>query len=277
MRRNRAVSWTTLAAIGAVGFAGSICAGVLAPERPLAGDSDAQTQAISTQANSSQSTATPSTSTPLAAPSSSAASPAAKEPAWRGMRKDLFVSSRDPQMEMRVAPDLKYIGKAEFDLKDVAHVERHHFVAVENGEVKRMLVLQFEEMLPTNNDIYKWKVKKPQTIGNQVYDFNTFVFSVAKATQTHPEAEVARTQELLAAKNLRLQDELAVVRFARVIGQDRRREFIIFYNEPLAAMSRPQDVATGEQNGPAFQNLSSALTEHALASFSIAELPPENP
>jgi hypothetical protein len=200
----------------------------------------------------------------------------AAEPASRGMRSGLFVSSRDPQMEVRVAPELKYIGKAEFDLKDTAHVERHHFVAVENGRVTRMLVLQFAEMLPTNDDTYRWSVKRPQTLGNQVYQFSTFVFSTLKAAQTNPEAEVARTKALLAEKNLELDDELAVARFARVIGEDRRREFIIFYSEPLAAMSRrPEGVVSAEEDiSPAFENLAAALTERALASFSIAELPP---
>jgi hypothetical protein len=140
-----------------------------------------------------------------------------------------------------------------------------------------MLVLQFEEMLPDRDDIYRWNVKKPQTIGNQVYDFSTFVFSVAKAAQTHPDAEVAHTQALLAEKHLGLQDQLAVVRLARVIGEDRRRAFSIFYIEPLATISRRlQNAASSEEDvSPAYENLSAALTERALASFSISELPPQ--
>jgi hypothetical protein len=199
--------------------------------------------------------------------------------ATRGIHHGMFVSSRDPQFEMRVAPELKYIGKAEFDLGDTAHVERHHFVAAENGRVTRMLVLQFDEMLPTNDDIYRWSVKRPHPLGNHVYQFSTFVFSTLKAAQTNPEAEVARTQALLAEKNLRLDDELAVARFARVIGEDRRRQFIILYSEPLADMSRRlEDVVSGDEDiRPAFENLATALTERALASFSIAELPPGPP
>jgi hypothetical protein len=239
-----------LAAIGGIAFAGAIDARVPSPG----------------------------TASETAASADAEAMPAA-QPATRGMRNGLFISSRDPQFEMRVVPELKYVGKAEFDLKDTAHVERHHFVAVENGRVTRMLVLQFEEMLPTNDDIYRWTVKRPQTLGNQVYQFSTFVFSTLKAAQTNPEAEVARTQALLAEKNLKLDDELAVARFARVIGADRRREFIIFYSEPLRDMSRRlEDVVSGEEDiSPAFENLAGALTERALASFSIAELPPGPP
>jgi hypothetical protein len=196
--------------------------------------------------------------------------------AWRGMNKGMFVSTHDPKFEMHVTPDLKYIGKVEFDIDDTAHVERHHFVAADAGQITRMLVLQFEEMLPRNDDIYRWTVKKPKTIGNQQYQFSTFVFSVPKSVQDHPEAEIARTQAFLAEKKLRLADELAVARFARVIGEDRRREFIIFYNEPLRATSKsPDDVASDEEESGStpFENLSSELTERALASFTISELP----
>jgi hypothetical protein len=207
---------------------------------------------------------------------SQTAPPPNGEAAWRGMNKGMFVSNHDPKFEMHVAPDLKYLGKIEFDLDDTAHVERHHFVAAENGRITRMLVLQFEEMLPRSDDIYRWTVKKPQTIGNNVYHFSTFVFSVPKAAQEHPEAEVARTKDFLTANDLKLSDELAVARFARVIGEDRRREFIIFYNEPLHGSPKsPDDVASDDQESGStpFENLSSELTERALASFKISDLP----
>jgi hypothetical protein len=50
-----------------------------------------------------------------------------------------------------------------------------------------------------------------------------------------PDAKIARAVAFLGRQGLRLEDEQLVARFARVIGDDRRHEFIIFYNEPLAA------------------------------------------
>jgi hypothetical protein len=194
----------------------------------------------------------------------------------RGMHKGAFISGRDPAFTMRIAPELRYIGRIEFDLKETAHVERYHFVSTDGNRVTRMLVLQFAEMLPQTDEIYRWSVKKPMTIGVNVYQFSTFVFSVSKASEKEPEAEVARTQAMLRDKGLELDDQLAVARFARVIGEERRREFIIFYGEPLAAMSRQLEKAvSGEKDiSPAFANLSDALTEHALASFSISDSAP---
>ena len=204
------------------------------------------------------------------------AGPSHADAPLRGMQKGAFVSSRDPAFFMRIAPELRYIGKIEFDLKETAHVERYHFVATDGSRVTRMLVLQFGEMQPQTDEVYRWSVKKPKSIGDNVYQFSTFVFSVAKASEKEPEAEVARTQAMLRDKQLELEDQLAVARFARVIGEDRRREFIIFYSEPLGAMSRQlEEVVSGEEDSsPAFANLSDAITERALASFSITDSAP---
>jgi hypothetical protein len=194
-------------------------------------------------------------------------------PPWRGMRNGAFVSTADPEITVRVVPELRYIGKTEFDLKETAHVERYHFVATNGNRITRMLVLQFEQMLPDTDEIYRWSVKRPQTLGENVYHFSTFVFSVAKAAESKPEAEIGRTVELLKQKNLELEDEQAVARFARVVGEDRRHEFIIFYDEPLAAMSRRLDeVVSGDEDfSPAFENLAGALTARAQASFSVID------
>jgi hypothetical protein len=252
MRSQSRLAWrcAAFAMLCACGFAGAAGARSPAPERGSVADTDSQ-----------------------ASPTSP---PPHGDAAWRGMNKDMFVSNHDPRFEMRVAPDLRYVGKVEFELNDTSHVERHHFVAAENGHITRMLVLQFEEMLPRNDDIFRWTVRKPKTIGNNQYQFSTFVFSVPKSVQDHPEAEVARTKAFLEGQKLKLSDELAVVRFARVIGEDRRREFIILYNEPLRASPKsPDDVAgdAQESGSTPFENLSSELTERALASFTISDLP----
>src|SRR5262245_20720706 len=183
MRSQSRHAWrcAAFAVLCACAFAGAASARSPAPERSVA-ESDSQTSPTSP--------------------------PPHGDAAWRGMNKDMFVSNHDPRFEMHVAPDLKYVGKVEFDLNDTSHVERHHFVAAENRHITRMLVLQFDEMPPRNDDIFRWTVRKPKTIGHNQYQFRTFVFSVPKSVQDHPEAEVARTTAFLAGQKLNLSDEL---------------------------------------------------------------------
>jgi hypothetical protein len=182
-----------------------------------------------------------------------------------------LISRALPSATFRIDPALRYLGVDSFALKGIAHVERYFFAETSGGVVRRLLAFQFEDILPGVDEIYRWQIRSPRLIGGETYHSTAFVFSVPSQVLAEPDAEIARTVAFLGRQGLRLEDEQLVARFARVIGDDRRHEFIIFYNEPLAATGHAlaEVRAADEDLKPEFVGLRTAITAHALESFTV--------
>ena len=149
----------------------------------------------------------------------------------RGLRDDVFVSEQLPPLRIRVAPPMRYIGSFDFDLKGIAHVERHVFVEDIRGAVTRMLVLHFESFLPGVTDVYRYALVDPRGLGGATYGSRAGALSVRDERADSPEGEMARTAAFVEGQGLVLPDRHAVARYARIVGDDRRSELLIFYHE----------------------------------------------
>jgi hypothetical protein len=198
--------------------------------------------------------------------------PSTQSPGSRREAQDGRLISRAlPSATFRIDPALRYLGVDSFALKGIAHVERYFFAETSGGVVRRLLAFQFEDILPGVDEIYRWQIRSPRLIGGETYHSTAFVFSVPSQVLAEPDAEIARAVAFLGRQGLRLEDEQLVARFARVIGDDRRHEFIIFYNEPLAATGHAlaEVRAADEDLKPEFVGLRTAITARALESFTV--------
>ncbi len=65
-----------------------------------------------------------------------------------------LVSSHLPAVEIDVAPAFTYVDRFQFILYDAAHVESFVFAAAGAGQAGRLLVLQFEGYLESNDFTY---------------------------------------------------------------------------------------------------------------------------
>ena len=152
-------------------------------------------------------------------------------PGMRGVRDGVFVSEQLPPLRLRVVPALRYIGSFTFDLKNVARVERHLFVETEGSAVARMLVVHFESFLPGVDDLYRYALANTRELGGATYGRSAGTLSLREELAESPEAEMAHTAAFVAGHDLVLPDRQAVARFARVVGEYRRSELLIFYHE----------------------------------------------
>jgi hypothetical protein len=154
----------------------------------------------------------------------------------RRVENSVLISESDPLLKMAVAKELAYIGRVPFQLRPIAAGERHVFAEL-NAEKRiiRMLVVQFEGMLPGINDWYRFGLgRTPIRLGRHDYKHNLWTWNNAENIKQQPNNEAAAMQKFLDAKGIKLDDELVMSRFARPVGEDKRHEIIIFYIEPLA-------------------------------------------
>jgi hypothetical protein len=133
-------------------------------------------------------------------------------------------------LRIRVAPELRYLGSVAFELARLAAVERHVF-ALGEPDIRRMVVVQFEGFLPNVTDQYRYALRDPQVLGGDTYGRMANELSLREELAESPHAEMAHTDAFLQSKGLRLGDRQAVARYARIVGEDRRKEILIFFHE----------------------------------------------
>lgn len=133
-------------------------------------------------------------------------------------------------LELRVPSEFEYVGSFVFDLAAGARVDRHVF-ADGAPAPRRLIVVQFEAFLPGVDDHYRYALRDPVRIGRETYGRTSGVLSVREELAASPGAEIARTADHLASRGLAIGDRHAVARYARILGEDRRREILIFYHE----------------------------------------------
>lgn len=199
--------------------------------------------------------------------------PRAAPPKPRGMRGGVFVSDTLPAFRLTVGPGLVYLGAHPFRIGAVAQGERHVFADHAGAVVRRLLVLQFERILPSSTEEYRYRITNPVELGGVPYRHSVHLYRISDSLREASDSELALTVEFLRDRGLTLPDEQAMDRYARVIGADRKHELLIFYHETLADWGRGgiETLAADGTPRPEAAPLVAAFVERARRSFSIEE------
>lgn len=148
------------------------------------------------------------------------------------MRGGVFVSDTLPPLRLATDTALHYLGAHPFTIGDIASGERHVFVqAAADGVVQRMLILQFESMLPTTSRTYQYPITNPVDLGALTFQSLVVTYRVSDALRQRPNGELAGTVAFLRARGLTLPDVQTMARYATILDSERRHEFLIFYHE----------------------------------------------
>jgi hypothetical protein len=181
----------------------------------------------------------------------------------------LLVSTDGPPLRAEIDPRLEYLGATELVIKGVALAERHHWVEARGGAVQRLLVMQFEGWLPSNEEHYDYPLPDPVEIGGETYGRWTFGYRVSESSSP----ETADTVRFLAERGLALADEQLMARYARIVGDDRRRELLVFHHEPVARLGHSlASLTDGGALRPEYASVGTELHARARRAFRI--LPP---
>ena len=191
----------------------------------------------------------------------------------RGMRDDVFVSDALPPLRLTTGPGLVYLGSHPFRIGAIAEGERHVFAEASSGRVRRLLVLQFENILPASTEEYRYRITNPVTLGGVRYRHSVHFYRVSDSLRESPDGELALTVEFLRRRGLTLPDEQAMDRYARVVGAERKHELLIFYHESLEDWGKGGVAELAVDGTPRAKaaDLVKAFVERARRSFTIEE------
>jgi hypothetical protein len=199
----------------------------------------------------------------------------------------VFISKTLPSITIRLPAEFAYVGQTAFILKQVAQVDRHHFLDGDtDGTVHRLVILHFESFLPTVDQTFNYRVPEPSRrtgpdaqfspatvrLGAHEHIHNTWFFDAGANIRAQPEAELARTAQLLRRHGFALPGALQMSRYVRVVGADRKSELILFYMEPLAPTGLSAgDFVAGGRGAAAVERLSAALTARSGDVFMVED------
>ena len=85
-----------------------------------------------------------------------------------------------------------------------------------DGTVSRMLVVQFESFLPSNDERYQYRLPEPVTMAGETWGSWVFCYAVGGED---PALETLDTFRHLREHGLELEDEQVMARYARIIGE----------------------------------------------------------
>lgn len=197
----------------------------------------------------------------------------------------VFVSEELPEIAIRLPHDFIYVGQTDFVLEHSVQVDRHHFVvAGPEGEVRRLIILHFESLLPAIESKINYRIPDPPDhagpnyrysltpvlLGEHEYIHNTWFFDASPEVQEYPDKELAKTTQLLTQHGYALPSELQMSRYVRIVGAEQRSELILFYMEPLETTGfSVGDFVEGGRGAVAFNRLSAELTYRSESVFQI--------
>lgn len=190
----------------------------------------------------------------------------------RTVEDNALVSSDLPKVRIRVDKSLKYLGKFDFNLRNIAAGERYVWAEAEGNRVKRMFVVQFEGFLPQVNEQYRFRMRTPVKLGRETYSHNLWFYNDEATRSAQPPNEAAYLTKFLAERNLSQDLDLMMSRFARIVGDDHRHEIIFFYWENLRDHGlSAQDFPDEEPVTPAHKTLGHEFYERSLRAFSVED------
>jgi hypothetical protein len=204
----------------------------------------------------------------MAASSNPASAPSAPP---RSVKDQVLTSTEMPALRIEFDKGFKYVGGHSFILYDVAHAEQHFFLdADKEGRVKRMYWVQFEGYLPTNSNVYGYKVNKTQVIGGLEFIADAYARNI-KANPGRPDSDGARARAFLEGKGYRMaSDDVLSQRLVHLIDDSKRDELMIIYLEDLSAMGLTAvDLAEGGRAAPQWGEISNGLLDRAVKGMKI--------
>lgn len=187
---------------------------------------------------------------------------------------NIVVSKSSPELAIKVAEDIPYLGRHSIRIRDVAAGERLVFADVDGVQVKRMVILQFEGFLPSVPEAtYRYNFDGRPIVAGYPFRSNPFSFDLPKARAENPGSESADTAAFLESKGIEPPNTWMMWRSLTAELPERRDELIIFYVEngdPAGVkISQIYDPET-DQSTAFWRGFMVGLERRANAAFRVA-------
>lgn len=159
-------------------------------------------------------------------------------------------------MILQVDPGFRPLRPLQFPIEKLTNADRRIFVDADpQFTVHRLVIVQYETVIPGANFKFVFPAKPPAEFGERTYRFGAHVYDDEQAAAKFPDKEAGLTRAFLLDHGFKLPRLLRMARLARVADADGASEIIIFYLEnadadypagPLAGVDEDGDLGLDE-------------------------------
>jgi hypothetical protein len=192
----------------------------------------------------------------------------------RTVENNVLTSTNMPRIKLKIDPSLRFVGRLQFILYDLAEADVFVFAeAGDGGMVRRLVIVQFEGYLDNNSYTYKYSSPTTVKVGSHEFLQDYYATDRARLTEpVRPDSDAARVYSLLREKGYVEPARSVRVRLVRLLGEERRKELLIIYGESVddrleVAESLPANDFIGEDHA----QLKSELLARALQAIEVIE------
>ncbi len=183
--------------------------------------------------------------------------------AQRSVDQNVLQSRAQPDIRIRVAPYLVYLGRADFKVRDVAEGEAHVFAESEGGKLRRVLLVDFEHFHPANDQTFEYPRLTMVKLGGEEYLHQTW--ALADLEWFH----MPEMRELFAGLHLTAEPSWVMDRYVRAVDAAKKHEIIIVYLEAKSVSAPAVHFGRGDDTAPP-PTLPAAIEQEVVARASKA-------
>ncbi|MGE5925827.1 MAG: hypothetical protein ACM357_00620 [Gemmatimonadota bacterium] len=177
-----------------------------------------------------------------------------------------ILSDTLPRVSVSVDPALGYLGRIDLDVGGRAMAEQHLFGELRDGRLARAVIVHFEHFLPGNAHTFEYPRLRMARLGRHEFLHQTWPL---------PDWELFRLPEMvrfLSSRGVTAGTDWIVSRYVRVVSDDRKHEFIIFYMEAGASLPMPvADLRPGGRARGEWPAIEADLIQRAAAAVDVRD------
>jgi hypothetical protein len=189
----------------------------------------------------------------------------------RTVHGNVLTSSDLPKLTLTLDKRFEYVGRAAFNIRNIADGERFVWVQADSFKhVQKLFIVQFEGFMPDIDSTYRFELTNPVRLGSYDYRHNIWFWDNYANYLAHKSPDADSSYDLLRSKGYQLDAELAMSRFATIVGDDKRHELILFYIESLKVLGHKLEEFPEDKPASAEQKkIEQALDERSRKAFSV--------
>jgi len=190
----------------------------------------------------------------------------------RTVTNQMLISSDLPAVQIQINPALRYVGEVlSFRLYDSADVEIFLFLEEHKGKVQRMLKFHFETLMPHIEQAYTLPAGTSIRFGENTYSASTELVNLASGLAQRPNSDTMQVLSFLGEKKLKIEPEVMVCRYMRVLGEEKRSAFLITYFEDISNIEIPSANLGMNLGENPWERTGKLVQKRSLGSFTIIE------
>ena len=190
----------------------------------------------------------------------------------RSVEGTKLVSAREPKVSIAVPAGLTYLGATRFVLYGNSDCEIHVFAEKSaDGAIKRLVWIQFEGYLPEKPD-QRYGYNSPRHAALGGLDFFVDLYPRAIGDTVRAGSDREHVEVLLAGHGVKLAPGMMYARLVHLIDEQKRRELMIIYGEPLPDQTMAAaDLMPGGKRAGEWPALSDALAARAVSALMVSQ------